>query len=128
MGFGSIHEFARETVPYGRVCRCPCGGGIATVLGATVLFPAAISNWAAYAIIAAMALIRRDLSLPHTPELERELLALAPTVGCYEGTVARSKPYIDAVPPEASAAMVQLLRSAVEVASDETIPLDERTY
>ena len=128
VGFGCIVETVRKIVQYGAQCRCPCGGGTATVLATTVLFPASISNWAAYSIIAAMALIRKDFTLLHTPEKEMELLELAPTVGCYEGTVAKDKPYIDAVPPEGSAAMVQLLKSAVEVAYSETLPLETRPY
>lgn len=128
IGFGVICDTVRQIVRYGEVCRCPCKGGIATVLATKILFPASISEWGAYAIIAALALITKDFSLLHTPEKEIELLELAPTVGCFEGTVAKGKPYIDAVPPEGSAAMVQLLRSAVEVAYGETIPLDERLY
>jgi hypothetical protein len=128
VGFGKIEDTVRRVVKYGDVCRCPCGGGIATALATTILFPASISNWAAYSIIAAMALLRKDFSLLHTPEKELELLDLAPTVGCFEGTVAKGKPYIDAVPPEGSAAMVQLFKSMVEVAYGETIPLSERKY
>ena len=128
IGFGSIVDTVRKVVRYADECRCPCGGGIATVLATKTLFPASISNWAGYSIIAAMALIRKDFLLLHTPEKEMELLQLAPSLGCYEGTVATGKPYIDAVPPEGSAAMVQLLKSAVEVAYGETIPLDERKY
>ncbi len=128
IGFGRIVETVRKVVRYGDACRCPCGGGIATVLGTTVCFPASISNWAAYSILATLALMRRDFSLLHEPALEMKLLETAPTVGCFEGTVAKGKPYIDAVPPEGSAAMVQLLKSMVEVAYGETIPLDKRTY
>jgi hypothetical protein len=128
IGFGRIVETVRKVVRYGDVCRCPCGGGIATVLGTTVAYPVSISNWGAYAVIAAMALITKDFSLLHTPEMETALLNLAPEVGCFEGTVATDKPYIDAVPPEGSAAMVQLLKSAIEVAYSETIPLDKRMY
>ena len=128
IGFGCIVDTVRKIVRYGDVCRCPCRGGIATVLATTILFPASISNWAGYSIIAAMALITGDFSLLHTPEKEMELLETAPTVGCFEGTVAKDKPYIDAVPPEGSAAMVQLLKSAVDVAYSETLPLDSRPY
>ena len=128
IGFGVIEQTVRKLVRYGDACRCPCGGGIATSLATTVCFPCAISNWGAYAILAALALIRKDPSLLHAPGKELELLAAAPGVGCFEGTVAKSKPYIDAVPPEGSAAMVQLLRSMIDVAYGETIPLDQRTY
>jgi hypothetical protein len=128
IGFGRIVEYVRKVVRYGDVCRCPCGGGIATVTGTTVCFPASISNWAAYSIVAAIALIRKDCSLLHTPEMELRLLEAAPAVGCFEGTVAKAKPGVDAVGPEGSAAMVQLLKSMVETAYAETIPLDERTY
>ena len=128
IGFGCIVEDVRKIVRYADVCRCPCGGGIATVLATTVCFPASISEWGGYAIIAALALITGDLSLLHTPEKELDLLCLAPKVKCFEGTVAQDKPYIDAVPPEGSAAMVQLLKSAVEVAYSETLSLDTRPY
>jgi hypothetical protein len=128
IGFGVIVETVRKLVKYGDVCRCPCGGGIATVLPTTVCFPSSISNWAGYSIIAAIGLINKDLDFLHTPEKELELLNLAPTVGCFEGTVAKDKPYIDAVPPEGSAAMVQLLKSMIDVAYGETIPLDQRKY
>jgi len=128
IGFGRIVETVRKVVRYGDVCRCPCEGGIATVLGTKVCYPVSISGWGTYAIIAALALIRQDLTLLHTPEMETALLELAPTVGCFEGTVATDRPFLDAVPTEGSAAMVQLLKCAVEVAYSETIPLDERLY
>jgi len=128
VGFGAIVETVRELVRYGDACRCPCEGGIATALATETLYAASISNWAAYAIIAAMALIRKDFDLLHTPEMELKLLELAPTVGCREGTVAEGKPFIDAVPPEGSAAMVQLLKSAVEVAYSRTWSLETREY
>jgi len=128
IGFGVIADTVRKVVRYGDVCRCPCGGGIATVLATKICYPVSISEWGGYAIIAALALITGDLSLLHTPEMELALLNLAPKVGCYEGTVAQDKPFIDAVPPEGSAAMVQLLKSAVEVAYSQTLPLDTRPY
>ena len=128
VGFGKICDYVREVVRYGAECRCPCGGGIATTVETKILFPASISNWAAYSIIAAIALIRNDASLLHTPEKERELLEFAPSVGCYEGTLGEGVPGIDSVDVEGSAAMVQLLASAVEVAYREILPLDTRSY
>ncbi|OGF48291.1 MAG: hypothetical protein A2452_12270 [Candidatus Firestonebacteria bacterium RIFOXYC2_FULL_39_67] len=128
IGFGKMYDYVREVVRYGAECRCPCKDGIATKLATKILFPSAISNWSAYSIIAVIALIKNDISLCHTPEKEIELLELAPKVGCFEGTVGKGKAYIDAVPARGSAAMVELLRTAVEVAYGETISLESRLY
>ena len=128
VGFGNIYDYVRKIVSYGAKCRCPCGDGIATVVKTSVGFPSAISNWAGYSIIAAMALILNDLSLLHTPEKETELLELAPSLGCYEGTIAEPVPSLDSVPVEGSAAMVQLLKSCIEVAYRDILNLATRPY
>ncbi len=128
VGFGKIVDLVREIVSYGTECRCSCGGGIATVAATELLFPASISNWAGYAIIAAIALLKDDPSLLHTPEMEKVLLELAPTVGCYEGTLGEGVPGIDSVPVDGSCAMVQLLKSTFEVANRKILPLDTRPY
>ena len=45
IGFGLIAEEVRSIKPFGRECRCPCGGGIATVNACDILITVAVSNW-----------------------------------------------------------------------------------
>ena len=52
IGFGKICDDVRGMVAFGADCGCPCGGGTATTTATRYLFPAAISNYGAYALTA----------------------------------------------------------------------------
>ena len=74
IGMGKIPEAVKVHVPYGRECRCGCGGGIGAVTGCDVLVTAACSNWGCTAIAAAIAARQQNAALLHTPEREALLL------------------------------------------------------
>ena len=42
VGSGTVAEEIRRVVPYGDVCQCPCGGGLACVTEADITIPAAL--------------------------------------------------------------------------------------
>lgn len=50
IGFGTIYEAARQIVPNGITCKCPCQGGIVPTTAATALVAATTSNWGAYGV------------------------------------------------------------------------------
>ena len=52
IGCGLIYEETRRIMPAGRTCRCPCGDGMATVVGTDALVIGTTSNWAAYGVSA----------------------------------------------------------------------------
>jgi hypothetical protein len=56
MGFGAIFDQARQVVPWGAECRCPCKGGIVTRTSTQILLPALVSNFGAYGIVAALSI------------------------------------------------------------------------
>jgi hypothetical protein len=113
IGCGKLYDYARQVVPYGADCGCPCHGGIVTTTGTTYLLPAAVSNWGAYGIATAVALIsdRDDVLL--RPEEELTILEAALDAGCLDGGTGFREPAQDGVPAQASAALVSLLDTIV---------------
>lgn len=114
IGFGKLYDAAREIVDFGKTCRCPCGDGIVTATPTRILYPAAVSNWGAYAVVAALAAETKDFGILHTPERELELLTLATSVDCRDGGTGVARDWVDGVPGPTSAAIVQILRTLAE--------------
>jgi hypothetical protein len=109
IGFGRIRQDVAELVPWGKVCRCDCGHGIAAVTETDFLLPASISNWGAYAVANAIAVVRGDHSLLHQRERELELLRTAGSLGCRDGVTLTCEARQDGVDTEGCLAMVDLL-------------------
>jgi hypothetical protein len=114
IGFGKIYDTAREVVDYGKRCRCPCGQGIVTITSAHHLYPVSVSNWGAYAVTAALAALTREFTLLHTPEMELRLLEIARTVDCRDGATGERRNWVDGIPADTSAAIVQILKTLAE--------------
>jgi hypothetical protein len=115
IGFGKIYDAAKEFVPYATQCQCPCGKGILTVIGTTILYPVGVSNWGAYGLAAALALLTRDLTLAHDPARERDFLHIAMGYDLRDGGSGTNQFAVDGVPGDSSIAVVQILRDLVAV-------------
>jgi hypothetical protein len=113
IGFGLIQEAVWEHKPFGRVCQCPCGQGLATVVATDVLVVAGTSNWGAYAIEACLAALVGNPDLMHTPRVELFMLQECVRSGGVDGSTARQELGVDGTPPEVQVAIVELLRAAV---------------
>ncbi|MCY4452024.1 MAG: DUF4392 domain-containing protein [Immundisolibacterales bacterium] len=85
IGFGKIYDHVRGMVAFGADCGCPCGGGTATTTATGYLFPAAISNYGAYALTTALALGASDGDLLVDGETVRELVEACVSRGCLDG-------------------------------------------
>jgi len=114
LGSGTIEEDVRRLTPYGDVCRCPCKSGIACSVKTDVVFPAAISNWGAYAISAMLAFLLRKQEILQDVETEKRMLEACVTAGACDGPTGRPVMMVDAVNPEADAGMISLLHVIVE--------------
>lgn len=114
IGFGKLYDLARRVVDFGTQCRCPCGDGIVTVTPTRYLYPVSVSNWGAYAVTAGLAAMTGEFEILHAPDRERELLALATRIDCRDGGTGVARDYVDGVPAEASAAIVQILKTLAE--------------
>lgn len=115
IGFGSIYEDACKIVPYGKKCRCGCEGSIVTVTATKYLYPAAISNWGAYAITAALAIATNHPEFSLRPNEEETLLQTAIKYDCRDGGTGEAAFRVDGVSGESSMAFVCLLNEIVEV-------------
>jgi hypothetical protein len=114
MGFGKIFHLAREIVPRGVACGCPCGDGIITSTTTQHLLPAAVSNFGAYGLVTALSVMhqRHDL-LPDGPTVVGVIEA-GVKEGCLDGaTVDPTFIGDDGIPGVAVAAVVTLLSTVV---------------
>ena len=119
IGFGKIYDAVAKAVDWATRCRCGCGRGVLCSTPVTHLYPTAISNWGAYALVGALALYNRDPDLLHTPEVEGDLERLAMEYDVRDGTTARAGLFMDGVSLEATQAMLTMMRSLVEVSLHE---------
>lgn len=87
MGFGAIYDQARQVVPHGKVCRCPCQGGIVTRTATQVLLPALVSNFGAYGIVAALSIYCDAPSLMPDGSLIVGLLEAGVAHGLVDGAI-----------------------------------------
>lgn len=115
IGFGAIFEQARSIVPYGPKCRCPCGGGIVSVTPTQFLYPVAVSNWGAYGVAAALAIVAKDPESAHTPQLEETMIRAGQAMDLRDGGTGQPVFAVDGVPGEASVGLVSLLNAIVSV-------------
>jgi len=76
IGMGAIADTVRQVLPYGSICQCPCGGGVADATEVDVVVPGTCSNWGAYGMPPAWPLSsiplrssRRECGGAHASEL-----------------------------------------------------------
>ncbi len=84
-GLGLVTPVVRELHRYGAKCLCPCGAGLAVTDRADVTVIGQVSNWAAYAIAALLAVIKDEPAALHRPQLERALLQACIGEGAIDG-------------------------------------------
>jgi len=92
----------------------PCGGGVFSVVPTDVLAVGTSSNIGAYGVVAALALLKRDASLCHTPEEEVALHHVGVGLGLVDGGGGDRIPWCDGIPADANAALVRLMQNIVE--------------
>jgi hypothetical protein len=116
IGFGMILNELLSLVPEARRCTCSCGAGTAAVTAADLLFPAAVSNWGAYALCAGLALAANDRSLLLLPEEEERLLNVAAVRGCRDGLLRTAAFGVDGISGSISIRVVDAMRAVVDAA------------
>jgi len=116
IGFGAIRKALSETHPYGKACGCRCGRGIINATEVDVLFPAAVSNWGAYAIAAAVALnLDRPTLMPPWREVKASIMAPL-SHGAFDGYSGLSVPSVDGTSLETNRAVYQLICEVIRLA------------
>lgn len=115
IGFGRIADEVRSVQEFGRRCQCPCGQGMATAVGTDALIVAAVSNWGAYALEAALAHLLGDPALPHTPEQARRANLDCLSAGGLEALHCTRRWLVDGIDTEVSLDMVRTLNEMVKI-------------
>jgi hypothetical protein len=114
IGFGVISDAVREYKEYGRVCRCPCGGGLACVDVCDVLITASVSNWGAYGLSAGLAVALEKPYLLHDYATELRMIDACVSAGACDGAYGMYTVSVDGVPGPLSGYLVEMLRFIVE--------------
>jgi hypothetical protein len=115
IGFGSIREELVRRLPHiNQADKTPCGGGVFATVPTTRLVVGSTSNLASYGVCAALALLRGDPALCHSPEEERALHHVGVGLGLADGGGGGIIAATDGIPAEANAAIVLLMRTIVE--------------
>jgi hypothetical protein len=113
IGFGKIAEAVRGIQPAGRVCKCPCGQGVATVVETDVLLSAAVSNWGAYGIAAALAALEKRPEILHSTADEDRMILACAAAGAFDGAYARQVPMVDGTAQGVQTALITILQEIV---------------
>ncbi|MDR7482804.1 MAG: DUF4392 domain-containing protein [Armatimonadota bacterium] len=109
LGCAMIREAVFATVPRGRRCRCPCGGSVVPATPTDHLVLTAISNWGAYGVAAAMALLLDRPEVLHTREIDRRVHELCAAAGANNNGPGLLDVGTDAVPAELHGDFLALL-------------------
>lgn len=88
-------------------------GGIMPANRTDALVAATVSNWGAYGIAAALAMILKRPQVLHTVEMERRIMEASVAAGFIDGVSGYVSPSADGLPLEVQLNMVRLLRTFV---------------
>jgi len=109
IGMGNIKEEVKKYLPSGAKCYCPCGAGVAATTECDELIVAFVSNWGAYGIEAALALLLGRTDVMHSGEVEKSILEEAGRAGAIASPYGYSGTRVDQMPGEISIKIVELL-------------------
>lgn len=113
IGMGCISDAVRKFIPYGAKCQCPCSGGIAPITQTDLLVTGSVSNWACYAICAALALKLGNPEFLPTIEDERRMLEAAVSSGLVDGKTGKADTTVDGFSLNTNCAIIEILRAIV---------------
>jgi D-glutamate cyclase len=113
VGFGLIEDVVRRYKPYGDVCQCPCGGGLATVTKVRTLVTAAVANWGAYGIVTCLAALRQQPDLLHSAATELAMLEACVSAGAADGITGHHEATVDMLPAAVHASIIELLHALI---------------
>jgi D-glutamate cyclase len=113
IGFGAIQDVPRRLLPFGRMCTCPCKGGVVDATVVDVLVTAAVSNWGAYGIGACLAAMLGRPEVLHDPATEARMLRCCIDAGGVDGFSCRPVPCTDGMVEAVHLGLVALLNEIV---------------
>jgi len=118
LGCAAIRETVLRTVPNGARCTCPCGGTVVPKVSTDLFVAAAISNWGAYGIEAAIAVLLERPEVMHTREIDVRVHDLCAAAGANNDGPGLLDVGTDAVPAPLHGHIVDLLGQMVRSGVD----------
>jgi hypothetical protein len=109
IGMANIKDRVKAKIPYGNMCLCGCGKGIAPSTPVDFLLTATISNWGCHALADMLAVLGNRLDCLHTPELEERILKNAADNGFHDAMYGGVEYSVDGCPLPVHLAVVTLL-------------------
>ncbi len=115
IGMGTIKEHVEAYIPYAQksACKCSCQGGIVAATKADYLITATVSDWGCYAMIAALAYLKRNKDIMQNEELEKEAVITASRCGMVDMT-GWLIPAIDGMGMRMNLSIVNLMRDCMK--------------
>lgn len=118
IGFGQLRQNLLLHHPYGIDCGCPCKGGILNATQVDFILPAAVSNWGAYAIAAALCLATGNVrAMPEWREVQASIFAPI-AVGAYDGYSGLAVPSVDGVSLAGNKAVYDLMLEVMRMSQE----------
>ena len=117
IGMGAIGPHIRRYVPFtaGGECRCGCGGGILSATTADNVITATCSDWGCYALMAALAYLKKDMNILHREEMESEVMRVLSRNGMIDMT-GSLLPGVDGFDTRMNVGVVSLMRQCTAYA------------
>jgi hypothetical protein len=117
LGCAPIRETVLRAVPTARRCACPCGGTTVPQTAIDLLVTAGVSNWGAYGIEAAMALLLGRPEVLHNRDIDARAYERCAAAGAHN-TAGLLDPGADAVPGRLHGHVLDLLAQFVGAGLD----------
>lgn len=114
IGMGTIGEQIVKYIPSAGAgeCKCDCKGGILAASKADHIITATVSDWGCYGMMAAIAYLKKDISLFHKGDMQEKLMMKASESGLIDMT-GSLLPGIDGFHVKMNVTIVELMRQCV---------------
>jgi hypothetical protein len=110
VGFGAVREAIRDVLPMRGRSLAGHASGVVTVVATDVTVSAAVSNWGACAVAAALAVLLSDPDVLHDADTEHELIAVTVAAGARDGATSKQTMVVDGIDFAGHLAFVSLLK------------------
>jgi hypothetical protein len=118
IGCAAIRETVLRVVPNAARCDCPCGGTAVPIVETDLFVAAAISNWGAYGIEAAMAVLLERPEVMHSRVIDGRIYDLCAAAGANNNGPGLLDVGADAVPAALHGHIVDLLGAIIQSTFD----------
>ncbi|MDP9607167.1 UNVERIFIED_ORG: hypothetical protein J2W38_006988 [Variovorax paradoxus] len=115
VGFGAVRESIRDVLPLRGRSLAGHESGVVTVVATDVTVSAAVSNWGACAVGAALAVLVGDEELLHDADTEHELIAVTVAAGARDGATSKQAMVVDGIAFDGHLAFVNLLSAVARM-------------